>query len=296
MTFGRLGAVDAAAKMSGMEGALPAVRTYRLPLNWRWLGIAAMIAVNTVLLVIVIAAFFMSDVGADWMVYREAGARVASGTVYQSEWYYIFRYSPLVAYLFAVIGPWGFLPWAAAHFAALLALPRRIALIALLSFPFWEDVYNGNTMTFVAVAGFLVLRGSRWGTAAFVVMAVLMPRPLMIPLLAWLVWQRPAWRLPKFGSGGGALLASLATGMGVTWLLSLRQTGQEFGSIIDIGPSLVLGAWWIPLGIVVAVVLTWKGWLGLASLAASPYWLPYYPAMLLLELADRVGSNRIVQR
>jgi hypothetical protein len=31
MTFGRLGAVDAAAKMSGMEGAPPAVRTYRLP-------------------------------------------------------------------------------------------------------------------------------------------------------------------------------------------------------------------------------------------------------------------------
>jgi hypothetical protein len=30
MTFGRLGEVDAAAKMSGMEAALPAVRTYRL--------------------------------------------------------------------------------------------------------------------------------------------------------------------------------------------------------------------------------------------------------------------------
>jgi hypothetical protein len=84
--------------------------------------------------------------------------------------------------------------------------------------------------------------------------------------------------------------------MGVTWLLSLRQTGQEFGSIIDIGPSLVLGAWWVPIGIILAVILTWRGRLGLASLAASPYWLPYYPAMLLLELADRVGSNRIVQR
>ena len=47
------------------------------------------------------------------------------------------------------------------------------------------------------------------------------------------------------------------------------------------------------IGLPLAAWLTWKGRLGLASLAASPYWLPYYLLMLLLELPIRTAQMRL---
>lgn len=44
---------------------------------------------------------------------------------------------------------------------------------------------------------------------------------------------------------------------------------------------------WVPIGLALAAWLTWKGRLGYASLAASPYWLPYYLLFALLELVRR---------
>lgn len=41
-----------------------------------------------------------------------------------------------------------------------------------------------------------------------------------------------------------------------------------------------------------AIALTWRGRLGLASMAASPYWLPYYFLMLLLELVTTATAAR----
>ena len=45
-------------------------------------------------------------------------------------------------------------------------------------------------------------------------------------------------------------------------------------------------AWfrWLLIGVPLATWLTVKGRPGFASLAASPYWLPYYLLFLLLEL------------
>ncbi len=85
----------------------------------------------------------------------------------------------------------------------------------------------------------------------------------------------------------GILGASLGTGHGGDWLLSLRQTGQELGSIEDLGPALLIGVWWVPIGLALGAWLTVKGRLGLASIAASPYWLPYYLLMGLLELTSQ---------
>jgi len=45
-----------------------------------------------------------------------------------------------------------------------------------------------------------------------------------------------------------------------------------------------MGSLWVPIGLVLAAWLTWRGRLGFASLAASPYWLPYYLFMPFLEL------------
>jgi hypothetical protein len=125
----------------------------------------------------------------------------------------------------------------------------------------------------------------------------------MLPLLVWILWKRPEWRLPSIGIAVGLLLASLATGQGGEWLVSLLHTGQEFG--FDIGPGRIIGLWWVPIGAVLAAILTWKGRLGWASLAASPYWLGYYLLMGLLELGPvpqlgdedlRDGHQRVVDR
>jgi hypothetical protein len=51
-----------------------------------------------------------------------------------------------------------------------------------------------------------------------------------------------------------------------------------------IGPAKLIGVLWVAIGIPLAVVLTRFRRLGLAGLAASPYWLPYYLLFLLLEL------------
>ena len=58
----------------------------------------------------------------------------------------------------------------------------------------------------------------------------------------------------------------------------------QVGIAFDVGPARLVGGWWIPMGLVLAAILTWRGRLGWASLAISPYWLPYYLMMPLLEI------------
>ena len=65
------------------------------------------------------------------------------------------------------------------------------------------------------------------------------------------------------------------------------------GGPADVGPARIIGAVWVPCGVALAALLTWKGRLGLASLAASPYWVPYYGVMLrLLELTPPLSARR----
>jgi hypothetical protein len=50
----------------------------------------------------------------------------------------------------------------------------------------------------------------------------------------------------------------------------------------------------VPIGLTLAAWLTWRGKLGLASLAASPYWLLHYFLILMLDTrevaVDRKGA------
>jgi hypothetical protein len=257
---------------------------------------------NFVLLAITIYGFFVSTVGYDWLIFREAGQRAWQGGLYDWSGFYAWSYSPLLAYFFAAFTPIGFLIWSSLHVAALAALrDRSLALLTLLSWPFWVDVYNGNTMVFVLVAGVGALRGSTFATASYLVLCLLMPRPVMLPLLIWILWRQPKWRLPfavLVVLGG---VAVLATGHGIAWIQSLLRVGDAVAiSSREIGPSLVLGRIWVPIGAVLAVILLLRRRVGWASLAASPYWLPQYLLMLLLEFvpfqtrrssADEVGSE-----
>jgi hypothetical protein len=283
MTFGRLGAVDRQAKMSGMEGALPA--TWRLPpLTWRVVFVALSLTVlvfPTVLYVAQLPRLVpIAGTFGDWHYL----SLVDPASPYARDGYY--RWAPIAAYLWQVVAALGYWPWIVLHFAAALAFAnRRMSVLVLISFPFWRDMQDGSVMIFVLLAAWWALRGSRAGIIAYCMLFALMPRPLMVPVLAWLVWKRTDARWVAAVCGFSVIASSLALEQLGPWVTRLMATGPaEIASLDNIGPSALIGTAWVPIGAVLAVVLTWKGRLGLASLAASPYWLPYYLLMGLLEL------------
>lgn len=255
-------------------------------MSWRAVALV-LVGVPSIILSAVLVTVMLTDrsVPFDYWTFGEANGRVFHGTLYQ--WGqlspggepYTYRYSPLFAAVFPEwLGLWG---WRALHVLALLALPRRLALLTLAFAPFWYDVLHGNVMTFVMVAGWHALDGSRAGTIGYFGLTLLVPRPLMLPLAAWIVCRRPQWCLPAFGFA----VVGLAT-LAYPGHLEALLSSAGVTSIDNIGPSAFIGWWWIPIGLALAAWLTWKGWPGLAGLAASPYLLPYY---LLIALVRRAG-------
>ena len=84
-----------------------------------------------------------------------------------------FVWSPVAAWLMAGAALLGYWAWAALHVASVLLLRRPLLIgLALVSYGFWFDVAQGNTVTFVFVTGALALRGSR-GSLAY--LALLRP-------------------------------------------------------------------------------------------------------------------------
>ena len=231
----------------------------------------------------------------DWGQYVEASRRVDGGELYAVTDTYGYHYSPMLAYLFGPLSLIGTLGWRLLHVAAALAMPTwPMRLLALASWPFWYDVEAGNILTFTVLAAAWALRGSRVGTGAYLILVVLIPRPLMIPVAAWLLWQRPEWRLPFAGAFAAHAVAVFATGWGSAWVGSMLAAGGDVAIQSNVGPSRFIGTLpWVVIGLPLAAWLTWKGRPGFASLAASPYWLPYYLLMLLLELPNRPRPMRI---
>ena len=224
----------------------------------------------------------------DWVQYVEASKRLRGDDLYAVTDSYAYRYSPLLAPIFGLFAVVGSLGWRALHLVAAAVLPTwplRIATLA--SWPFWYDVETGNLMVFILLAAAWAVRGSRLGTGAFLLLAILVPRPLMIPVVAWLLWQRPEWRVPFVAAFAAHALAVLAIGWGPEWIGTIVAAGRDATLPSNVGPSRFIGTLpWVIIGGALAAWLTWRGRLGLASIAASPYWLPYYLIMSLLELAD----------
>jgi len=264
-------------------------RTYSL--DWRRLGrralLALLIVVNLVGLWANLQAFLHADIGFDWVIFERAGRDVWGSGLYEGVTGATFRYSPFVAMWFGLIAPLGYIGWTALHFAALAFLPWRMALLVLVTFPFWNDVYNGNTMTFVFVAAYLAFSGSRWGTFAFLALCLLIPRPLMLPLLGWILWTRREYVVPFAVMVALHSVAVLLTGWGPDWIGNLLRDAQPLDNKGTFGPSLILGWWYAPIGLALGALLAWKGRLGIASVVAQPYWLSHYFVMLLLELGQR---------
>jgi hypothetical protein len=228
----------------------------------------------------------------DWTNFLRAADRFPGAELYEFAEPYAFRYSPVAAWLFGVIAPMGLTAWRLAHLAALAFLRDwRLIVLVLLSYPLWFDVETGNLLTFVAVAGVAALRGSQIGIAIYLILFLLVPRPLALPLTAWLLWRRPAWRIPFAALFVAQAAVVAALGLAGPWLTALLGSSSEFHADLNLGPSAIIGSWWLVVAIPLAGWLTWRGRLGLASLAASPYWLPYYFLMLLLELVQKPRSE-----
>jgi hypothetical protein len=239
-----------------------------------------------------IVAVFDGSYVFDWTNFIEAAERLGTGTLYANEPPYAFRWSPVAAWLLGLVTLMPLWLWQILHVAALPLLRSWLLAVAVfVSYPFWFDVQTGNLMTFVAVAGFLALRGGRAATVVLLVLAVLIPRPLMLPLTVWLLWRRPETRLWFLGFVVVHGLIVLAVGYAGDWWAALTDVNTELANVYNFGPSRLIGAAWIPIGLALAAWLTWRGNLGLASLAISPYWLPYYFLMLILEVPG-AGRSR----
>lgn len=214
---------------------------------------------------------------------------------YDSEY---FRWSPVAAWLLAPVIALGVTGWRVLQLVAVVGFRDwRVILVILASAPFWMDVTSGQAITFVALAAWHAVRGSRLGTWAFFALALLMPRPLMLPVLIWLLWKRPEARLWFAGLLLVNVVLVLVSGHALDWAQRLLTTGpEELHHVNNLGPSRFIGALWVPIGLALAAFFTWRGRLGLASLAASPYVFPYYLMMLVLEfeprrLFDRAGCG-----
>ena len=260
-------------------------RTLPRPLDWTRVGLGLLLVPSVILSAVLIAVMLTDpSVPFDYWTFTHADEWWYRWGVESNGEPYSYRYSPLFALAFPEwLGLWG---WRALHLAVLFLLPWRLALLTLVFAPFWYDVLHGNVMTFVLVAGWHALHGSRLGTAAYFALLVLVPRPLMLPLAAWIVWHRREWRIPAIGFALVGVLTLLWPG----YLDALLRSGMA--STDNIGPSALIGAWWIPLGLALGAWLTWRGRLGLAGLAVSPYVLPYYLLTLGWEVSRSPGRTR----
>jgi len=257
-----------------------------LPTAWRRLilVVAACISVGISLPILANASNWPFD---DWYLFVDAGQRILAGqSPYTSDPSGVsFRWSPIVAIFFALIasvGPW---VWTAFSLVSLALLKHSVWIVGfLLAWPFWRDVETGASFWYVPLAALLVLRGSLAAGFAFGVLTVLVPRPMMLPILGWLLWQRPQQRVLVLAGGASAVAASLVTGFGTDWVTYLlRVAGDSETAFTRISPRNFLGALWVLLPIV-GIWLTLRGRLGLAALAVSPYWTPAYLLILILDV------------
>jgi hypothetical protein len=222
-------------------------------------------------------------VGPDWEQFSALRDGLTSGGLYELSTQTPYIYSPLAAPLLAAATMLGFGPWALLH-VAVLALLRRPLLIGLVacSWAFWTDVATGNTLTFSFVAGVLALHGSRSGAIAYLALVMLIPRPVLFPLAAWLLWRRRDLRLPALWLCVANVALVFASGYAGAWVGAVASYADA--PQYDIGPTMWLGTAWLVVGVPVGVWLTIRGQTGWAGLAVAPYTIPQYFLFPLWEL------------
>lgn len=258
--------------------------------HWRWLALAAWTLLNIVPAALTAWSNWTFDPLPDWQVFGLNAGRLLTGQdIYAPPRPFV--YSPVMAAVLAPFVLLGYPVWAALHVAALALLRNRwLIAVVLVSWPFWTDLAAGNLFTFVFVVAYCAVRGKRWAEWAYLAACLMMPRPVQLPLLLFLLWHRPHLRLGFVALFVVHAVAVVASGQAWGWWqILVVQGGLEMAAEWNVGPSRIIGAWWLLVGVPLAAVLLWRGRPALSGLALSPYWLPYY---LLLPLADATISRQ----
>lgn len=249
-------------------------------------GVGLIALADAVLLVVSVPRFFDPQ-SVDWSILVDGGRRISLGLDPYVNPASVsgFVWSPVAAWLMvplSLLGVWG---WRLLHLLAALAMPTwRLRLATLAWWAFWIDAAFGNVMTFALFLGAWALTGRRSAQLGFVALICLAPKPIFLPLLLWLLLANPGLRKPAGAIIVANALLVVLVGHWQGWILSLSNRSVELANTWNLAPSLVVGAWWVPIGIMLAVVLYRRRFFGLAGLAFSPYWFPYYFLMPLLDL------------
>ena len=268
-----------------------ATRLRELAAGWpSWWPVAVAVAVTSPLTLYWWNLIAAGSITFDWDVYVEAGRRVRAGSPDLYDQTALgFKHSPIFAYIVSGLAWIGTLGIRLATVGAALAMPTwPMRLLTLTSWPFAMDLQHGALFTIIVFVAAWALRGSRVAGIAFVAIAMLSPRPLMVPIVAYLLWRQPELRIPSAVLFVAHSLAVLATGYAADWASVLFTVGTEqVNTMLNLSPSRFLGGWWIPIGLGLGAWLTYRGRAGLAALAVSPYVLPHYLLLGLLELGAR---------
>ncbi len=240
----------------------------------------------------ILAGSSQVGVAPDYQQYAAALERFIAGDplyVPWSQW----RYSP-VALL--TLGPFislGLAAWTVFHLLAVLLIrPWWLALLFGLSWPFWVDVVSGNTVTFVAVAGIVAMRGSGAGAYIYWWLTLIIPRPVQIPLALYLAWKRPELRRGFVILTAVNLVLLLIVGQGAEWISYVLARGAEnTGAVFNIHPAADLGMLWLIVGLPAAVILTWRGFPGQAGVVVSPSLLAQYLLMAFVPPDSRAKAS-----
>lgn len=271
---------------------------WRRGVSWRWVAAAVWLTLNALMLLLPITFVLLSPPQAgiwhDWMIWQQVSERVAEGRLYEPAGGYYFVFSPLAGWILAAIVPLGYPLWWSLHLGVLpLLRDWRLIVLTTLSVGFWIDTMIGSTVTFIFIAGVVALRGSRTGSLIYLALFLLMPRPVHLPLAAWLVWRRPELRWPFAGLLAVVAGTTVASGYTFNWLENLLWVGQNnYGNPGNFSPTRVFGGGWLVLGVPLAIALTVKGKVGLAGLAMTPYLGAPYLLNALWDLTARAKGTQ----
>jgi hypothetical protein len=271
--------------MSSARANLWGIELPPLPLAALYLAVAI---ANCWYLAWTLTEMVLTDSAADWMVFTEAARHGMAAGLYNGS----FRWSPLLVPVMQLATPMGLMAWRLLHVIAAFAMPSwRMRILVLASWPFWFDLSLGNVVTYIVLAAGWALRGNQIAAYLFLVLSLLIPRPLMLPVAAWLLWRRPQLRWPFAAAAVLIGIATLATGLGMAWFNMLFGSISEVHWTFNIGPSRWIGLGWLVVGIPLAIWLTWRGRVSLASIAVSPYVLPYYLLFAFLPDGTKRGDS-----
>jgi hypothetical protein len=271
------------------------------------------------LIVLAAAAFVFADLALIWIAtqtdfafditccYQQAADRALMdpATLYDWSDTYTFRYTPIGALLFAPLVPlsadgaawaWlvvklGVLALTAIWYSSRWAGNQRLLVILLVvAFPpIVHDLVIGNVSTITVL---VLLAVARWqdprGGIAIGLLTVLMPKPHLLPVLAYLAFRRPRDFAAAAVTIGAGVLIGLAIFGVDPWLAffdTLREP-LERTFTANVGWSALLGPLGVLIGIAIGVVVFVAGvrmggarGYGLSILAgilAGPYTFIHY--------------------